>query len=164
MLLAGVACSIVPDVDVLGFAFGVPYGAPLGHRGLTHSLCFAFVLSGLVAFALRSRLQDRSFRSVWLYLFAATASHGLLDACTNGGLGVALLAPFSDARYFFPLRPIEVSPLSAARFLSDRGRVVLLSEALWVWLPSVLLAILVVGVRRHAASTREGRRSVDGEG
>ena len=39
------------------------------------------------------------------------ASHGVLDALTDGGPGVAFLAPFDDTRYFFPWRPIRVSPL-----------------------------------------------------
>nr|HRC76832.1 rhodanese-like domain-containing protein [Kouleothrix sp.] len=32
--------------------------------------------------------------------------HGVLDAMTDGGLGVAFFAPFSATRYFFPFRPI----------------------------------------------------------
>ena len=43
--LLSVACSILPDADVMGFALGVPYSSLWGHRGLSHSLCFAFVLS-----------------------------------------------------------------------------------------------------------------------
>jgi len=31
-------CSVLPDVDVVGFAVGIPYEHLLGHRGLTHSL------------------------------------------------------------------------------------------------------------------------------
>jgi len=69
-----------------------------------------------------------------------TASHGLLDALTDGGLGVAFLAPFSGERFFFPWQPIEVSPIGLRRFLSGRGLEVLRSELLWVWLPSILLA------------------------
>src|SRR5438105_549717 len=34
----GMACSMVPDVDVIGFRFGIRYGDMLGHRGLTHSI------------------------------------------------------------------------------------------------------------------------------
>ena len=37
-------CSIVPDADVLGYAWGIEYSHVLGHRGLMHSLCFAFGL------------------------------------------------------------------------------------------------------------------------
>ena len=46
--LFGAACAVVPDVDVFGFWLGIPYEDLLGHRGLTHSLGFAAVLSGLV--------------------------------------------------------------------------------------------------------------------
>ena len=68
------------------------------------------------------------------------ASHGVLDALTNGGNGIALLSPFSNQRYFFPWTPIEVSPLGIRRFLGPRGLVVMISEMLWIWIP--LLGIL----------------------
>jgi len=77
---------------------------------------------------------------LWTYLFLATASHGLLDAMTDGGLGVAFFSPFNNDRYFLPWRPIRVSPIGISRFFSDRGLEVLASELLWIWLPSVLLA------------------------
>ena len=32
------ALSLLPDADVVGFALGVQYGDPWGHRGATHSL------------------------------------------------------------------------------------------------------------------------------
>ena len=35
LLLAGAACSIIPDLDVIGFGFGIRYGDMLGHRGFT---------------------------------------------------------------------------------------------------------------------------------
>jgi inner membrane protein len=44
------------------------------------------------------------------------ATHGLLDTLTDGGLGVALLWPFSDARYFAPWRPIPVAPIGRRLF------------------------------------------------
>ena len=68
-------------------------------------------------------------------LFLLTASHGILDAFTNGGLGVALLSPFDNGRYFFPWTPIEVSPIGVRAFFSAWGLGVLKSELLWVWLP-----------------------------
>ena len=40
-----VLCSILPDADVLGFPLGISYQDVLGHRGLSHSLIFALVLS-----------------------------------------------------------------------------------------------------------------------
>ena len=74
---------------------------------------------------------------VWLYLFLATASHGLLDAFTDGGLGIAFFSPFDATRYFFPVTPIAVSPIGAG-FISDRGLKVIWSELEWVWLPSIV--------------------------
>jgi inner membrane protein len=75
--------------------------------------------------------------ALFLYLFLCTVSHGLLDALTNGGLGVAFFAPFYDTRYFFPWRPIAVSPIGTG-FFSERAWRVLSSELLWVVAPSLL--------------------------
>ena len=60
----------------------------------------------------------------------AAASHGALDACTNGGLGVA--------------------------FLSARGAAVLESEVRWIWLPALALGLILVGARRARSRRRPG--------
>ncbi len=132
-------CAMLPDVDAIGFAFGVRYDSMLGHRGLTHSIAFA-LLVGLVVgmFAFGKRQKELGKLRPILYFTVVTLSHPLLDALTNGGLGVALFAPFSIERYFFPLRPIEVSPIGM-RFFSERGLGVLGSEIIWVWLPALLI-------------------------
>ena len=76
--LLGMACAVVPDVDVIGFRFGIHYGDLLGHRGITHSLAFAAVLSVTIAVcAPPTTLKGTSRRIVALFLFIATASHGL---------------------------------------------------------------------------------------
>jgi inner membrane protein len=72
----------------------------------------------------------------------------VLDAFTNGGLGVALLSPLDATRYFAPLRPIEVSPLNIASFLSARGAAVLANELWSVWLPFTLLGGVLWLARR----------------
>ena len=79
-----------------------------------------------------------------LYFFLSAASHGLLDALTDGGLGVAFFSPFDRTRYFFPVRPIAVSPIGIREFFSEQGLVVMTSELTWVWLPVV---VLFVGLR-----------------
>lgn len=148
--LLGIMCAVVPDIDVVGFHLGIPYGSLLGHRGITHSLAFAAALSVLVVAAwFRDRRWKASRGRLLLYFFLAAASHGALDALTNGGLGVAFFAPFDRTRHFFPFRPIVVSPLSVRAFFSGRGGAVLASEIRWIWLPALLLIALAVTVRRR---------------
>ena len=134
--LAGAACAAVPDLDVLGRGFGIPWGHVLGHRGLTHAFAFAAVLAAVVAW---SGVAGPGQRGVlWLFLFVATASHGVLDAMTAGGSGVALLAPFDATRYYLPWRPIPVSPMGF-RFFSAYGLEVFEHELVLIWLPAVVL-------------------------
>jgi inner membrane protein len=135
---------MLPDIDVIGFSFGVPYEAMLGHRGLTHSIAFAIGV-GLVAAWRTPNPESRVPAAFWFC--AVTASHGILDACTNGGRGIAFFAPFSANRYFFPWRPIEVSPIGAG-FFSPRGLRVLVNESLWIWLPSAIIAAAARMFRR----------------
>lgn len=132
-------CSMLPDADVIGFAFGIRYADLLGHRGLSHSFFFAAIV-GLVVAVLYG---ERSRRRAWLaaYFAAVTSLHALLDGLTDGGLGVALFAPFSSERYFLPWRPIEVSPIGPG-FFSPRGLSVLMSELRWVWIPSAVLVAM----------------------
>jgi inner membrane protein len=147
---AGALCAVLPDADVVGVYAGVPLGSVLGHRGLTHSLPFAVVLAA----GLAPLLVPRGTRvRLWLYLFLATASHGVLDAMTDGGIGVAFFAPFDTSRYDLPWRPIVVSPLGLRPFLSAWGAAVLASEARWVWLPAALFAAVAWRLtRRRLAS------------
>jgi inner membrane protein len=140
--------AMLPDIDVLGFAFGVRYDSLFGHRGLTHSITFA-LLVGLVAgtFAFGKRTTKPRRLQLVLYFTLVTLSHPLLDAMTNGGMGVALFAPFSAERYFSPWRPIEVSPLGM-RFFGERGLEVVASEVIWVWLPALLICAAATIYRR----------------
>ena len=149
-------CAMLPDVDMLTRLVSGDFGlAPhwLQHRGFLHSLSFA-MLTGLLVTLLAYGFQWRHrFAQWWAYvlLFAGvTASHGLLDAFTNGGAAIALLAPFSWATYFAPWRPLEVSPFWLGVF-GDRGNAVLRSELLWLALPCAVLWA-------HAAE-RDRRRS-----
>ena len=122
-----IGCAMLPDIDVLEFAFGIRYGDMLGHRGLTHSLPFALIVGSLAAWLCPDTATQlgRTWLVLLVYFFVVTASHGLLDAMTNGGLGVAFLAPFSTNRYFLPWQPIEVSPIGLDFFfrMSDKTSV-----------------------------------------
>src|ERR1041385_1584082 len=145
-----VGSALLPDADVIGFALGIEYGDLLGHRGLSHSLLFAGLWS-LVVVWWDYRTANRYSRQWWAMLglvSMATASHGVLDAMTNGGLGVAFLSPFDTSRFFFPWRPINVSPIGVGRFFSERGAAVILSELLYVWLPLSAIWVIVRLSRR----------------
>src|SRR5215203_5139745 len=132
-------CSMLPDFDVIGFAFRVPYASMLGHRGITHSLSFSLLIGVAVSFFFFSGIQFSRWK-IGSYFAAVTFSHPVLDMLTNGGLGVALLAPLSNERFFFPWRPIEVSPIGGG-FFSERGLAVIANEGLWIFLPSILIVI-----------------------
>ena len=148
-----VLCSILPDADVLGFRLGINYEDLLGHRGLSHSFAFAVILSLVVTFLAFPQLPPRSTRVVlFSYFFVVTASHGVLDALTDGGLGVAF-APFDDTRYFFPFRPIKVSPIGLS-FFSARGLDVIWNELLWVCIPATIIAGAVLLRRKHRTFPR----------
>ena len=58
---------------------------------------------------------------LFLYFFLCAASHGVLDAMTNGGLGVAFSPLFDTTRYFFPVRPVLVSLIEIGEFFSEYG-------------------------------------------
>jgi inner membrane protein len=152
--VAGALCSVIPDLDVIGFQFGVRYGDFWGHRGFTHSLLFAALLASFVVLlAFRQAVPGLSRFALWSYFFLATASHGLLDAMTDGGLGVAFFSPFNTTRYFFPWTPIRVSPIGVTRFFSYRGLEVIQSELLWIWLPATLVFVSAWLMRRRFSSS-----------
>jgi inner membrane protein len=142
------ALALLPDADVITFPLGIPYGSWCGHRGISHSLFLALAAAFLLAPA-----GAALFGLPWLPLagsfFAVIGSHSLLDALTNGGYGVALFAPFDNRRWFFPWRPIQVSPIGMAVF-SPWGFRALRSEVVWVWLP-LAVALLGLTAARHLA-------------
>ena len=146
-LSLGALCSVVPDLDVIGFSFGIQYGDMWGHRGMTHSVVFAALLAGsLVALWYRSK-PAVAMTGLFLYFSLCTASHGVLDAMTNGGLGVAFFSPFDTTRYFFPVRPVLVSPISVSEFFSAYGIRVMVSEAAWIWLLSCAAFVVLRAVQ-----------------
>ncbi|MDQ3746433.1 MAG: metal-dependent hydrolase [Acidobacteriota bacterium] len=154
--LLSMLCAVLPDADVIGFALGVHYDDMFGHRGVTHSLVFALLLACLTVVLFFRDAPDR--RALAVYFFLVTASHGVLDALTNGGLGVAFFAPFSGERYFFPFRPVEVSPIGLSSFFSEWGAAVIESELLWVWLPASLAVAFVLIFRRLRGAGRRAAR------
>lgn len=134
-------CTVVPDVDIIGYYFGIKYGNMFGHRGFFHSLPFALLLSvSVVVFAFPDiRRFSKKWWGMLAFFFAITASHGVLDAMTDKGLGVGFFIPFDNTRYFMPWRPIYASPMRISQFFSRSGLEVLRAEVIWIWLPMILI-------------------------
>ena len=104
-----VLLATFPDADAMARRLGAGPGSPWLHRGALHSLLVA-ALAGVAAAALLGGM-GRSRLRLALAAAAAAASHGLLDALTDGGSGVALLWPWSSERFFAAVRPIPVAPI-----------------------------------------------------
>ncbi len=147
---AGMVAAVVPDFDCASFILKIPYESQFGHRGFMHSFVFAAAFAALWAWRNMEFKVDGETPKRWVifaYIFACTSSHGILDAFTDGGQGVAFFWPFTAERYFFPARPLLVSPIGQS-FFSDYGLAVFLAELKLVWLPCLLIGMLGVGVRK----------------
>ena len=144
LAFAGIVLAMFPDADVVSFSLGVPYEAAWGHRGASHSITLAFVISVVVTVLLQPGRPVVAF----LFLWMSAASHGLLDMLTDGGLGVAALWPWEDSRFFAPIRPVQVSPIGIGSFLSMEGWSVIKSELRSIWLPLSIMTAMIWGMRR----------------
>ncbi|MDH3760763.1 MAG: metal-dependent hydrolase [Gammaproteobacteria bacterium] len=149
--LSLVLCSLLPDIDVVGIKFGIAYGDFWGHRGFTHSLCFAVIVGFFIGLVFYRRLGIASpewCKYVVLYS-TVTASHGIFDAMTNGGLGIAFFAPFDNSRYFLPWTPVQVTRVGFYDFFSHKGFRILMSEGIFILTPMSVIYVILVWRRRR---------------
>lgn len=148
VITLGVLCSMMPDLDVLSFRYGIPYESFWGHRGMTHSILFGagFGLLMMLLFHFRAEIKDKLILAS--YYMLCTISHGVLDGMTTGGRGIAYFSPFDDDRYFLPFRVIQVSPIGISRFFNEWGLAVLRSEFLWIGVPSLMFVAVVFAFRK----------------
>src|SRR5256885_1074545 len=119
---------IAPDVDAFSTA---TYGSMAGHRGWTHSLLFALGLA-LLSAGLTFRYFKVNFWSLLLFFFIITASHGVLDAFTNGGCGIPFFWPFYNHQCG-PWGPIQVADIGF-ELPDPRASKSIRQELLWIWL------------------------------
>ncbi len=127
--------AAAPDLDTWAMlAFDIPRGSLFSHRGFFHSPIFLALLTLAVASLVARGRAVLPLAAVWA---GAAITHPLLDMLTDGGSGVMVLFPFSTERFFFPWRPIRVSPLSIARFFDRAG------EILWSELPFCAAAMVL---------------------
>ncbi len=155
--------AVLPDIDVLAFRLGVPYEAPFGHRGAFHSITFAACVGAAVGIV--SALRRKPWLSYASLAGIVVASHGFLDAMTDGGRGIALFWPFTDQRYFLPWTPIPVAPIGRS-MVSGHGLSIALTE-LWMFSPLLLYALyprraFVELPRQRCPDPQPGTRSAAG--
>ena len=141
--------AALPDIDVVGFKFGISYGSMFGHRGFSHSFVFAGLagLGSTLLFFRSVRPFSKQFLLLCLLLSSAVASHGILDTFTDAGRGVGLLLPFDDTRYFAPWRPIAASGLSVSSFLNGSVLTILVSEFQWIGIPVLSALAGFLGIK-----------------
>jgi inner membrane protein len=162
--ILAVACSAGPDLDIGLHRYGVQYEDLWGHRGMTHSLLFAAVVAAVVvAWPLRKLAAPWSARWWALvgFFFALTASHGFMDAFTDGGLGIAFFSPFDPTRYFMPWTPLPVPQFGVRSLFTSYGVDVMLGEILWIWMPVGAIAAAVTLIRDPSPPPTCGGRTPD---
>ncbi len=139
-----IVTAVLPDADSASFYFQIPYSSVLSHRGFFHSPFLGLWVSlGLMLLFFHDlEFFSPRWRCYFLILWLAWTSHGLLDALTDGGRGVAFFSPFSSKRFFFPWTPLQVAPIRIKSFFSSRGLAVFKSELLWIWFPGLILVLL----------------------
>lgn len=144
LLWLAIGSTILPDIDILTFSFGIPYEHPFGHRGFTHSILFAVLWATLLMcfFSIQNKIVW------WLVIFLSTVSHGVLDAMTSGGRGVGFFIPFDNERFFFSFREIVVSPIGIGKFFSEWGMKVILSEIKYIILPCLIILIVLFSIKK----------------
>ena len=144
LLVLAIGSAMLPDLDVLTFAFGIDYAHPFGHRGFTHSIVFAVIWSVFLALCFG---KQRKFVFA-IVLFFSTVSHGVLDAMTTGGRGVGFFIPFENSRHFLPFRMIQVSPIGVGEFFSEWGLRVIISELKYIAIPCFIILTVTYFLRK----------------
>jgi len=132
------ALAVAPDLD-----FSAPWLLGLEHdwhRGFTHSVFFALLVTG-VMHAYYKATRWRETLSAGLALL----SHGLLDSVTTAGdRGVALWWPFSSQRIALGWFPIDGYFFIGDAVYDNLLRMFLeLAQELLTFLPFLVLALLV---------------------
>jgi inner membrane protein len=98
-ILWGGVAGTIPDLDILFNPFFTELEKLSVHRGISHSLVFAFGMAPLMALLMRKLYRKKpeiTFR-IWLDIFfIGIFTHPLLDAFTL--YGTQLFLPFSDYR------------------------------------------------------------------
>ncbi len=99
-MVIGAFAQSIPDIDFMLSIWLRPVDNLLAHRGLTHSIIFAVVLSILAGIIASRWSSGRLTRGKWIFFFMAELSvHLILDGFNNYGVG--WFEPFTHDRISF---------------------------------------------------------------
>lgn len=101
-MLWGALAQSVPDIDFVAGFWSDPATYLLAHRGFTHSILFAFLITPILsipAWVLHRRKQGIRYKQWLLFFLVQILVHDLLDSFNAYGTG--LFEPFSHARISF---------------------------------------------------------------
>lgn len=143
-IIAFAGLALAPDLDLLSGLWGALPNTPESHRGITHSLMFALGVGTLAVAFFRGTLTRRLLGGA--FVFAALASHGLLDTMSELGNGPMLLWPFTTVSYESIWRPIP-GVLNASHYLTLQAVPTLLVETA-IFLPLIAYALITFFPRR----------------
>jgi inner membrane protein len=150
LAVAMLIASVLPDIDIIGYALGYRFPSPLAHRGFTHSLPFAFAVS-LMALAVAPRMKTK--RGIAFFaVFLAFLSHYFLDAL-GSRWGIPIFWPFDEARHAVPWPSFISSMLdwwNPPRIFSTWwGDRFIRIELLTVWMPCAIFVLAGFFLRRR---------------
>ncbi len=150
IMILSIIFGLVPDIDGIGFFFGVKYNSFFGHRGFSHSFLFIAIAAIIFSFLAipKIKIKSKKFLILFTNFFLIGSLHILLDMMTNGGLGLAIFSPFTNYRFFFPWRPIEVSSILPQHFLELNGLAVMQFELLFLIIPAIVLSVVFYRKRK----------------
>jgi inner membrane protein len=101
-MLWGAIAGSLPDFDVAFTWLFNPVDGLFVHRGFSHSIFFAVLISPALGYIIKKLYGENKHTGIWpwtLLSFMAIMSHNLID-CFNT-YGTELLAPFSNERLAF---------------------------------------------------------------
>lgn len=134
-MLYGVIAGNLPDIDVLGIFFLSDSKQLVFHRGITHSLFFAVLLSALFGWFTKRWFTDKTISWIhWMWLFfAAMLSHLMIDSLTCYGMG--LFEPFSSYRLsfdsIFVADPLYTLPFLVCMIFAFKAKIGSLQRRKW---------------------------------
>ena len=149
-IVLAIFCAVIPDADAIGFKLGIAYQSVQRHKQRHYPFFFLrhYFLFWLFIFKMGRKKFSKHWAALISFFFVVTASHSVLDAMTNGRLGITFFASFNNTRYFFPFQPIQISPSSITKFFTERGWCVLQSEFVWIWIPSFIIIAISYLVKK----------------